>query len=77
MKIIEVTWHDAVLRPEFNDSSHIAHRPEILHSCGFLLKSDRTGVSLCTDYAPSDGTFREQSFIPRGMIIAQKIFGDK
>ncbi len=73
--IVFIKWNDAVLRSELNDSATVAHEPVQLHSVGFLLKSDEIGVSFCTDYDPAGDTMREQSFIPRGMIVEEITLG--
>jgi hypothetical protein len=75
MQIVMVEWDDAVLRDTHNDTDIIVHEPLRLHSVGFLLKTDEKGVTICTDYDPIEGTYREQSFIPRGMIVNQTTFG--
>jgi hypothetical protein len=72
LKVVLVKWNDAVLRSEENDTSKIVHKPCVLFSAGILLKSDKKGVTLATDFDPVGKTYREQSFIPRGMIVEEK-----
>lgn len=74
LPIVFIEWDDAVLRSGLNDTGLIAHKPVRLHSVGFLLQSDKKGISFATDYDPDSETYREQSFIPRGCVVRQKTY---
>jgi hypothetical protein len=71
LPVVIIEWNDAVLRHDLNDTSVVLHEPVVLQSCGFLLQSDKDGVTFATDYEPINETYREQSFIPRGMVIKE------
>jgi hypothetical protein len=65
VKLVVVTWNDAW---QADEGEKIAHRPFVQRSCGFLVKSDKTGVTLagCID---EDGTMYRGLFVPRGVIV--------
>lgn len=65
-QLVVVTWNDAV--HHMDGESEPRHRPMIMQTAGWMLKSDRKGVSIAGELA-SDGTWRAENFIPRGMIV--------
>lgn len=74
LPVVVIEWNDAVLRNDLNDTSVIWHKPLKLHSVGYLLQSDKDGVTFSTDYDPNGKTYREQSFIPRSIIVSEKVW---
>lgn len=75
--VVVIVWNDAVLRTSLNDTDKVPHVPMLLQSAGFLIKSDKVGVSFATDFDPDDCTYREQSFIPRGMILSERVLSNR
>lgn len=68
MKIVLVTWHDAWGDNEFHDHDELdaLHHPKVAQSVGFLLKRDKTGITLCG--CVDDKTYDRVMFIPHGMV---------
>jgi hypothetical protein len=68
-----VTWHDAWARHDAHSEDEIAacHRPAVTHSVGFLVRSDRTGITLAACYDDHDGapSYDRVLFIPSGMVV--------
>jgi hypothetical protein len=73
LSIVVVEWNDACEYEDLDNTSKIAHKPLVVISTGFLLKTDESGVSLCADYSPAENTYRGQVFIPRAMVIREEI----
>ena len=71
LPLVLVEWNDAVV---FADSPvtladvSTQHRPEVVHTLGWVLRDDETGISLANEFY--DDTYRGRSFIPRVMIRA-------
>lgn len=67
--VVLVTWHDAHdTQDDFNpEQLRKNHKPAVQRIVGFLMISDRAGVSLAADI-DEDGDGRSVNFIPRGMI---------
>lgn len=69
MHVVVVTWHDAhETSGDFATAADIDHTPKTQHTVGFLLRSDRVGVTIATERS-DDGGYRTTNFIPRGMIV--------
>lgn len=62
-----IVWHDAV---EHSDGSGAPrHRPAEQTAIGWILRHDDEGISFAGEYNQKDGTWRNENFIPGGMII--------
>ena len=68
LPLVIVEWNDAVNWDSPVSLQDVAgcHRPEIVHTLGWILKDDEVGISLATEYY--DESYRGRSFIPRAMI---------
>lgn len=73
LKLVHVTWGDAWFNADadFTDEE-LAHTPLVTHTVGWLLKRDKTGVTLVWEY-DEDGGKRSEYFIPQGMILAVEV----
>ena len=70
--LVIVTWRDAKGMGNNAYNEHdIPHGPTIIHTLGWLLKSDDIGVSLASENC-TDGEWRSYTFIPRELIEATK-----
>jgi hypothetical protein len=50
----------------------------IRESAGLLIRSNKRGVTLAMDVDYLEGVrFSEPSFVPRGMILAERIFHER
>lgn len=71
-QIVILTWSDA-----WGDTTGVVslkdvldnHRPETIHTIGWLLRDDEVGVSLANEKC-SDATYRGRTFVPRGMVVS-------
>ena len=70
LPLVICTWGDAWSDPtgtvtikEVRDR----HKPEIVHTIGWLLLADEEGVSLVNEYC-EDGDYRGRTFIPAAMV---------
>lgn len=70
LPLVIVEWHDAVTfeTPVGLADVSSMHRPEVVHTLGWVLREDEHGISLATEYY--DESYRGRSFIPRNMIRA-------
>lgn len=71
---VVVTWNDAWSCAEAYTASDVAaeHRPQVTRSAGFLVRSDRVGVSIagCVDMRDGETFYDRVLFIPRGMVVS-------
>jgi len=69
-KIVVVIWRDA--SSSLGDPRNAADLHEasevVVHTVGFLVRRDRKGLYLTTDWDSGDGAMRGIHFIPNGMI---------
>ena len=66
---VAVFWHDAHESNEETTRSEVVHEPETQVTIGFLIRSDKVGVSLACEYNSDDPRLlRTTNFIPRGMV---------
>ena len=64
--VVVVHWLDAVDR---GDGDHKPrHRPELQVCVGWLLRYDDDGISLAFEYTAGSAEWRNETFIPTGMI---------
>jgi len=69
LPVVVVTWVDAHDNPAHIDSDQVdeEHKPNLVHSVGWLLKKDKKGVTIARCYddeKESDASL----FVPTGMI---------
>ena len=70
-----VIWNDAHANLDEVSESDIlaAHRPHVIHTYGYVVRSDDTGVSIAGEWLPAgngaDETYRSVTFVPRGMVV--------
>lgn len=82
-KLTTVVWNDAHSTvDELNmDEIRGRHRPNVIHTMGYILMSDPVGVMIAGEWLPPEGggdeTFRNVTFIPRGMVISEARVGRK
>lgn len=62
-----VTWGDAVTYEDGDTEPR--HEPVVNITIGWLLKRDKRGVTVCSEYEKDDPTtWRDEYHIPGGMI---------
>jgi hypothetical protein len=68
--IVRVDWEDAWSSTgDYNQDDIDLHEPLICHSAGFLVRDDKSGVTLAVEiFDESDDPFRKVQHIPRGMV---------
>jgi len=68
LELVIVEWNDAWgdEEPVSLDSVDAVHKPLVVRTIGWLLKSDDAGVSLANECY--DNSYRGRSFIPKAMI---------
>lgn len=68
--LVIVEWGDAWNASRWTslEQAEVDHKPYVVKTVGWLLKSDKKGVSLVDSYVEEDMTPGGQHFIPRGMI---------
>jgi hypothetical protein len=72
-----VVWHDAhaIIDQHSIDEALQRHRPFVIQTVGYVLRSDEVGVLVAGEWLPSDGedpeAFRNITFIPRGMVVTE------
>ena len=71
--MVYVKWADAhsVGAGEF-ETEEIMHRPYYFETVGWLVKSNRKGITVATDLG-EDGRWRTTTFVPRGIIVRVKV----
>lgn len=66
--LVVVHWDDAVDRGD--GESTPVHKPARQICLGWLLQYDSAGVSIAYEYSEEDDRWRNETFIPSGMIVA-------
>lgn len=69
LPLVLVEWLDAWVRadvPVTLEDVGQSHKPEIIHTLGWILRDDEAGISLANEFY--DDTYRGRTFIPRAMI---------
>lgn len=69
-KPVLVTWHDAWESQSDVEPDKIRHEPKVQYTVGFLIRKDKRGVTLATEYGDDDLELRTTNFIPKGMIVS-------
>ena len=73
-----VVWNDAHGSLDEVSESDVdgRHRPHVIHTYGYIVRSDEIGVSIAPEWLPAidgaDQSYRGVTFIPRGMIIEER-----
>lgn len=75
-----ILWNDAHgdATQQVYDLKDLAHAPLVMHTLGWVVKDDATGVTMFTERVdPGDGTvsWRGRGFIPRGMVLEVRKLG--
>jgi hypothetical protein len=76
LPLVIVTWDDAwgdAVTAISERDAHESHKPEVIRTIGWVIHQDPEGVKLVTEIC-EDGTYRGQSYIPRGMITDMQEF---
>lgn len=75
-KLLLVKWGDAHSRQSWVevDQALKDHKPSVCYSVGWLLKRDKTGITLYGSLS-EDSDIGNTQFIPKGMIQAVKTLG--
>ena len=82
-KWVTVVWNDAhsTLDELSIDELRGRHRPNVIHTTGYVLISDDVGITIAGEWLPPEGggdeTFRNSTFIPRGMVVLEGTYGRK
>ena len=87
-KRVTVWWYDAHGAGDRSIDHNMVvkeHRPLLLAKTGWLVRSDKTGVTLAHEWAPSDERnqpipvydYRGTAFVPRGMIKRVEVLHPK
>lgn len=73
MKVVWVRWQDACfISSRWKTVDQLGeHTAFQLVSAGLLVKENREGIWLATDYADHDGRFRYTCFVPKRLILAR------
>lgn len=73
-----VVWNDAHGSLDEVTESDIdgRHRPHVIHTYGYIVRSDDVGISIAPEWLPAidgaDESYRGVTFIPRAMIIEER-----
>lgn len=67
-----VVWDDAVRHSDGSKSP--VHQPERQTLVGWLLRYDTSGISVASEYNEEDGSWRDENFIPAGMIVSVHVY---
>lgn len=74
-KHVVVIWNDAkaTLEELTIDEIKAMHKPDKIHTQGYIIVDDETGISIAGEWLPGnrtsdDDSYRSVSFIPKGMI---------
>jgi hypothetical protein len=69
-----ISWHDAWVDESPVDASTVGfdHSPKLIHTIGWVLKSDAVGITVVNEFY--DDTYRGRTFIPAAMIVSVQEF---
>lgn len=65
-----IEWNDAWEDQAAVDPADIEHKPVVQRTIGFLIRKDKKGATLATEYAVDGSGLRTTNFIPKGMIVS-------
>jgi hypothetical protein len=71
-KAVIVTWNDAWESQADATPEEIKHEPVVQNTIGFLIRDNKKGITLATEYAEDGSGLRTTNFIPRGMVVKVK-----
>ncbi len=66
-----IRWGDAHSRSEQQKDTDIKHEVEPIQTYGWIIRSDAVGVTVAGEWLPDDKTWRDTTFVPRAMVIAE------
>ena len=49
------------------------HKGARYQSYGWVLRSDERGVTLVSEWCPDDGSYRATMWVPRGMVVEERV----
>ena len=67
--VVIVTWNDAIEHSEAFTEEEIKHEPAVQHTAGFLMKRNKKGITLASEYNDDGTGVRTTNFIPAGMVV--------
>lgn len=67
-----VVWDDAVGGLEGKEHE-IQFGPERCYTYGWFIRSDASGALIAADWVETNNSFRDVTFIPRGMIVEEQL----
>ena len=65
--LVIIKWDDAVVHTGEREGPP-KHTPAKQVSIGWLMVHNDKGVTYCSEYSEDDGSYRDENFIPAGMI---------
>lgn len=68
-----IIWGDAHSRSEEQTDTNIKHEPEVVHTYGWILRSNEVGVTVAAEWFPGDNLWRDTTFVPRAMVIQEVV----
>lgn len=76
--VVVIEWGDAFIETDdFDDSEAKRTKPVYRRTVGFLIAKNQYGYVLATDeYAKKKDGYAARMFIPNGMVIEVKTYGD-
>jgi hypothetical protein len=75
LPLVLVTWNDANVGGDdvvTEDNVKNFHKPTIIHTLGWLVRSDDVGLTVVNEYY--DDAFRGRTFVPAGMVIDVQVY---
>lgn len=77
-RLAVVVWNDAHSTLEELNEQDIqkGHKPNVIHTSGYLVVSDADGISIAGEWLPANKsdtyeTYRNITFIPRPLVISE------
>lgn len=69
LTVTYLKWRDSTYIRTPTTQDVASSRPIELHTVGWLVKEDRTAVSLAMEIDPSDNTYRDYLIVPKVNIL--------
>lgn len=66
--IYVVVWDDSVQHSD--GSGRAIHKPARQIRIGWMIEHDEAGITIASEYNHDDDTWRDEHFIPNGMIFS-------
>ena len=70
-QFVQIDWQDATSSATLPFHAERDHKPIIMHTRGWVLCQDKTGISVASEHYTEEGQdhFRGWTFIPAGMVV--------